>query len=150
MGLLRVPGVIQAGFTVSLAVAEGELYRSSKEGIEMEKNTDQMGKGRRICVLAAWASPVAAAVISVVLWLWFENHEGKVGERESAVLNSYLILLFASGVGGLAAVISLFGIRSWRNALSVIPGALLGICINGANAFMCLLAYALEGRNPSG
>ncbi len=41
-------------------------------------------------------------------------------------------------------------IRSWRNALFIIPGALVGICINGFNAFMCLYAYALVGRNMGG
>ncbi len=116
----------------------------------MEKETDQRWKGRRIYVLAAWASPLAAVVISAVLWLWFANHLGTRGERASAVLPFYLFLLLASAVGGLAGVISLFGIPSRRSALCIIPGALLGICINGCNAFMCLLAYALEGRNMAG
>ncbi len=116
----------------------------------MEKDTDQRWKGRRIYVVAAWASPLAAVVISVVLWQWFVNHLGTRGERAPAVLLFYLFLLLASVAGGLAGVISLFGIRSRRNALCIIPGALLGICANGCNAFMCLLAYALEGRNMAG
>jgi hypothetical protein len=110
-----------------------------------------MWKSRRIYVLAAWASPFVAIVISVTLWVWIVHlDEGKIGERAPGVLLLYLILLLASGVGGLAAVFSLFGIRSWRNAANIIPGALLGICINGVNIVVCLLAYAYEGRNPSG
>jgi lipopolysaccharide export LptBFGC system permease protein LptF len=120
------------------------------EGIELEKDTDQRWKGRRIYVLAAWASPLAAVVISVVLWLWFVNHVGTRGERAPAVLLFYLFLLVSSAAGGLAGIISLFGIRSWGNAVLIVPGALLGICINGCNALMCLYAYALEGRNMGG
>jgi hypothetical protein len=116
----------------------------------MEKETDQRRKGRRIYVLAAWASPLAAVLISVVLWLWFVNHVGTRGERAPAALLFYLFLLLASAVGGLAGVMSLFGIRSRRSALCIIPGALLGICINGCNALLCLYAYALEGRNMAG
>ena len=116
----------------------------------MEKDTDQTWKGRRIYVLAAWASPFTAVVISLILWLWLVNHTGTRGERVPAVLFFYLILVFASVVGGLAGIISLFGIRSRRSAMFIIPGSLLGICINGCNAFMGLMAYALEGRNMAG
>jgi uncharacterized membrane protein len=116
----------------------------------MERNTVEIDKGRRIYVLAAWGSPLAAVVISVVLWLWSVNHEGMRGDRATGVLLFYLILLCASGVGGLAALFGLFGIRSWRNALVIITVALLGIGINGVNVLMCLLSYAYEGRNPSG
>jgi hypothetical protein len=104
----------------------------------------------RIYVLAAWTSPLIAAVISLILWQWFVHHEGRRGEQATGVLVFYLFLLLTSALGGLAAVSSFFGIRSWRNALSIVPGALLGICINGYNAVMCLLAYALEGRNLGG
>jgi hypothetical protein len=116
----------------------------------MEADIDQRWKGRRFYVLAAWASLFAAVVISVVFWLQGVHHAGTRGERPPAVLLFYLFLFLVSAAGGLAGVISLFGIRSWRNALIIIPGALLGICINGFNAFMCLFAYALEGRNIGG
>lgn len=116
----------------------------------MNGQTDQGRGSRSVYVMAAWASPLAAAVIAAVFWLWIANHEGMRGERPPAVLLFYVILLSASVVGELAGVFSLFGIRSWRNALSIIPSALLGICGNGFNAFWCLFAYGLEGRNLGG
>jgi hypothetical protein len=116
----------------------------------MQRDTDQMWKGRRFYVLAAWASTFAGVVLSVVFWLWMTNHEGRRGERPPTVLLFYLLLLLASAVGGLAGVVSLVGIRSWRHALFIIPCALLSICINGYVAIMCLLAYALEGVNLGG
>jgi hypothetical protein len=108
-------------------------------------DSDQSKRSRPIYVWAAWASPSVAAVISVVLWLWIENHQGVAGQRAPAVVLFYVLLLLASAAAGLAAVIGLVGIRSKRNALNIIPGALLGICINSANAFFCVLAYAFEG-----
>lgn len=116
----------------------------------MDNNADQSPKGRRSFVVAAWASPFSAIVISLVLWAWFANHIGTRGERPSAVLIFYLVLLGVSALGGLAGVISLFGIRSWRNAMVIVPGALVGLGISGCNAFVCLMSYALEGRNLGG
>jgi hypothetical protein len=116
----------------------------------MQSTTDPRWNDRRYYVWAAWASTLVAVVVSVVVWLWITNHEGRRGERVPAVLLFYLVLLSASAVGGLAGVVSLFGIRSRRHAISIIPGALLGICINGYVVFICLLAYALEGRNLGG
>lgn len=116
----------------------------------MNEQTDQGQGSKSKYFMAAWASPLVAAAIATVFWLWVANHEGRRGERLPAVLLFYLILLLASAMGGLAGIFSLFGIRSWRNALSIIPGALLGIGINSFNAFWCLFAYGLEGRNLGG
>jgi hypothetical protein len=102
--------------------------------------------GRPIYFWAAWASPSVAAVISLVFWLWLRNHAGVRGEKPLSAMLFYVLLFLASAVGGVTAVISLFGIRSPRNALNIIPGALLGICINGANTSYCCLAYLFEGR----
>jgi uncharacterized membrane protein len=66
------------------------------------------------------------------------------------VLLFYLVLLVVSVLGGLAGFVSLVGIQSGRNALVIIPGALLGIGISACNAIVCLLAYALEGENLGG
>jgi uncharacterized membrane protein len=116
----------------------------------MASDADRQSKGQRIYVAAAWASPFSAVVISVALWLWSVNHQGTRGERSPAVLGFYLVLLVVSALVGLAGLISLVGIRSWRNALVIIPGALLGIGVSTSNALMCLLAYALEGKNLGG
>jgi uncharacterized membrane protein len=113
----------------------------------METNTDQEWKGRRFFLWTAWASPLAALVIAVVLWVWFANHQGKRGERQPAVLVFYLILLGASAAGALTGIVSLLGIRSWRSALYIVPGALLGI---GINAFPSFYAHALDGVNLGG
>jgi hypothetical protein len=113
-------------------------------------DTEQSSGGRPIYVWAAWASPSAGVVIAIALWALVVNHPGARGERPPAVLLLYVVLLLASATGGLAGVISLFGIRSWRNALSIVPGSLLGIGINGYLAFVCLVAYTLEGRNLGG
>jgi hypothetical protein len=112
--------------------------------------TGQCGVARPIYVWAAWASPSVGVAIFVALWVLIVNHQGARGERPPAVLLFYVVLLLSSAAGGLAGVISLFGIRSWRNALSIIPGALLGICINGCLALMCLVRYAYEGTHPGG
>jgi hypothetical protein len=111
---------------------------------------DQGGNRRRIFMVSAWASPSVGVVIASVFWLWTEYHHGVRGERPPAVLLFYVVLLLASAAAGLAGVISLFGIRSWRDALSIIPGALLGICINGCVVLMCMLGYLLAGRNLGG
>jgi len=102
-------------------------------------------------VKAAWASPLVAVLIAAVFWLWVANHTGGGrGVRPPAVLGFYLSLALASVLGGVAGVFGLFGIRSGRDALVIIPGALLGVCINGFNAFWCLFAYGLEGMNLGG
>ena len=116
----------------------------------MEKEAHQKWKSRRIYVFTAWASVALAIVISVALLLLIATHQGKRGERPTAVLLFDLFLLLASMVGGLMGIYSLFGIRSWRNALVIIPGAVLGIGINVCNAFFSFFAYALEGRNLGG
>jgi len=117
----------------------------------MHSNADQRwNEGRRIYFGAAWASALTAVVISVAMWVWFMNHHGTRGERSPAVLLFYLTLLSVSALGALAGLFSLFGTRSWRHALVILPGALLGICVSGNNAVLCLLAYALEGRNLGG
>jgi|SRR5580698_8620970 hypothetical protein len=105
---------------------------------------------RTVYVVTAWASSLVAVLISVVFWIWVTNHVGMRGQRSRGVLLFSLVLLLTSVAGVLAAAISLFGIRSRRSALLIVPGALLGICINGYNAVMWFLAYALEGTNPSG
>jgi hypothetical protein len=114
------------------------------------RQIDQGGNRRRICMVSAWASPSAGVVIASVLWVWTEYHHGVRGERPPAVLLFYVVLLLASAAAGLAGVMSFFGIRSGRDALSIIPGALLGLCINGCVVFVCLLGYLLEGRNLGG
>ncbi len=78
-------------------------------------------------IVPAWASPLTAIAVSLALWAWIVNHHGTRGERAPAVLLLYLTLLLVSTLGGPAGFISLFGIRSWRNALVIIPGALLRI-----------------------
>jgi hypothetical protein len=101
-------------------------------------------------VYAAWGSVLVAGVVAAVGWIWIANHQGTRGERLPAVLGFYLALLAVSVAGMLAALYGLFGIRSRRSALIIIPGSLLGICGNGFNAFFCLLAYSLEGMNLGG
>jgi hypothetical protein len=123
---------------------------SATEHTGMSGHTGQgPGSGSRYGTVA-WSSALTAVVIAAVVWLWIVIHQGKRGERPGAVLLFYLILLLASAVAGLAGVFSLFGIRSWRNALSIVPGALLGISINSFNAVLCYYAHALEGTNPGG
>ena len=113
-------------------------------------DTEQSRSGRPIYVWAAWISPSVGAVIAATLWVLIVNHQGARGERSPSVLLFYIVLLLASAAGGLAAVVSLFGIRSWQDGLSIVPGALLGICINGFLAVVCLLSYVLEGKNLGG
>src|SRR5687767_5206911 len=105
----------------------------------MDAGTEQAGKGRRIYLLAAWGSPCAGACIAVALWQWIVNHPGTRGERPPGVLFFYLILLIASALGLLAGLVSLLGIRSRQSALIIIPGAVLGICINSCTALYSYL-----------
>ena len=99
---------------------------------------------------AAWASPSAGVVLAVTFWLLAPNEQGVRGERPPAVLLFYGILTVGSAACGLAGAVGFFGIRSWRDAWSIIPGALLGVCINGSLTLMALYAYALVGRNLGG
>jgi hypothetical protein len=58
-----------------------------------------------------------------------------VKEQGTAV---FLVLLLVSGAGGFAGVRSLFGVRSWWDALFIIPVALFGILINGFIVCGCI------------
>jgi hypothetical protein len=116
----------------------------------MDTDIENRGKARRVYVLAAWGSPLAGAVASVVLWQWIVNHSGVRGERPPGALLFDLLLLAMSVAGGLAGLLSLLGIRSWRSALVILPGALLGVCVNTGCALYALLAFAYEGVNPAG
>src|SRR5262245_158250 len=116
----------------------------------MEMSVESKQDRRRWPVLAAWGSLIAAVVILFVDWQFETRYLGTRGERPPMVLFFYLALVFASAVGGLAGVISLFGVRSWRNALVILPAALLGIVLNGYGVFLSLLGYALLGRNLGG
>lgn len=78
------------------------------------------------------------------------NHQGTRGQRPTAALAIDLTLLAASLLGCVMSVFSLFGIRSWRDARIILPGALLGLALNCCNAFFAQLSYALEGRNIGG
>jgi peptidoglycan biosynthesis protein MviN/MurJ (putative lipid II flippase) len=115
------------------------------------QSPSQNGKGRRIYVLAAWASLLAGIIIALVLWLWMENYQGARGQRPIGILLFYLVLLLANVAGFLAGLVSLIlGVRSRREALLIIPAAVLGICSNGYCAGIWLLAFLLEGRNLGG
>ena len=115
-----------------------------------EHGETEPSRCRRKYVLAAWTSVAIAVVTFALDWLVIANHVGGRGQRPPGMLLFYVVLMVVSGAGILAGVFSFFGIRSWQNASSIIPGALLGICANGFNAVGCLLAYALEGRNLGG
>jgi hypothetical protein len=112
-------------------------------------DSDPSRRVRPIYVWAAWASPSSGATIALALWVMTERPPFAPGEGPVADSIIWLGLLLASVAGVLAGVISLFGIRSRRHALSIIPGALLGICSNGFLAFVCLLAYTFAGKNMS-
>ena len=87
-------------------------------------------------VLAALAS-LCVGVVScggAVLWGLSQMDMG-VKEQGTAV---FLVLLLVSGAGGFAGVSSLFGIRSWRGALLIIPVALFGILLNGFIICACI------------
>lgn len=105
---------------------------------------------RRIFILVAWISAAAGIVVSIAAWLWTMNHQGTRGQRPTAALAIDLTLLAASVLGCVASAVSLMGVRSWREARIIVPGALLGLALNCCNAFFALLSYALEGRNLGG
>ena len=94
---------------------------------------------------AAWVSPAVGSILCLALWIWMRNHQSVRGERPPAVAVFCLIVAAGSLVGGAAAVFGLFGIRSSRSALNIVPGSLLGLCINGINLSWTLVAYLFEG-----
>jgi len=106
--------------------------------IGMEKDTEQRSKSRCNYILAAWAS-LCAGVVNFAAFAWIINHpDGSMRNGRGTVV--FLVFLLTSAAGGFAGVRSLFGIRSWWNALFIIPGALFGILING---WMGLACFAL-------
>ena len=128
---------------------EGE--HESRAGSPGATSPSKNGKGRRIYVQMAWASLLAGIVISLVLWLWIEFHEGSRGQRPTGVLVFYIVLFLGNAAGIVVGLVGLIlGTRSWRDALLIIPPAVLGIGINGCAAAFCLLGFALEGRNLGG
>jgi uncharacterized membrane protein len=132
------------------APSQGQIAAIQGDATQQQPQSGASRGGLPFYVWAAWTSPAAGVVVAATLWALMVNHQGARGERPPAVLLVYVLLLLASTAGGLAGVISLFGVRSWRNALSIIPGAVLGICLNGYLAVVCLLGYALEGKNLGG
>jgi hypothetical protein len=108
---------------------------------------DEDGVVRPGFVRAAWASPSVGAVCSIIcVCIYTYYNRGRVPTREHTKLFLQIITL-ASAVGGLAAVVSLFGVRSQRKALNIIPGALLGICINASLFYYSLLLLLLGGMH---
>jgi hypothetical protein len=116
----------------------------------MSGETDQGRGGKSRYVFAAWASPLLGMLVAAAFWLFSENYHGVRGVRSPAVLAFYLALIALSTAGTLAAIYSLLGIRSARKALAIVPGALLGVGINGFNVLWGMLAYLLEGKNIGG
>ncbi len=109
--------------------------------IGMEKNAEQRWKSRRNYVLTAWAS-LWAGVVNSAAFAWIIHHTetyGGIGLSGSRGTVVFLVFLLMSG-GRFRGGKDLFGIRSWWNALFIIPGALFGILING---FMALACFAL-------
>ncbi len=122
--------------------------------IGMKKDAEQRWKNRCNYVLAAWASLCVGVVSFASLGLWGLyyglNHmdginRGGMGD-ELVGAAVCLVLLLVSAAGGFAGVRSLFGIRSWWNALFIIPGALFGILINGF--IVCACIANLLGFSP--
>jgi len=143
---------VQAGYGILTAVILIK-YRAAFARLE---RSAQSQEGRHIYVLAAWASPAVAAISCFVLWSQklFEAVQLARGVLPTQAAHwshgaqlFNLCLLCASILAGLAAVISVFGIRSWRNAASIIPAALLGVCMNGTILFLTAYGLALDGRH---
>ena len=105
---------------------------------------------RRWPVVAAWGSAAVALAVGLTLWAWLSSHSGTRGVRPPGTVTVYLSLFAVSVAGLMAGVVSLFGIRSWRTAWIVVPGAILGVGANACVSVLCLLAYAYEGVNPGG
>jgi hypothetical protein len=118
----------------------------------MENTTEkEPGKVRPVFVLMAWGSPAIAAVVAIILYVWFDYiHEGHRGVRSDSVLAFYLGLLGVNAIASLGGIASLFGICSGRGALILVPGAVLGVISNVFLGVGCLFSYLLEGKNMGG
>jgi len=88
-------------------------------------------------VLAAWASLCVGVVSCAGAVLWGLSQVDKVVQEKGTAV--FLVLVLLSAAGGFAGVSSLFGIRSWRDALLNIPVALIGILMNGFIGLACIL-----------
>jgi hypothetical protein len=85
---------------------------------------------------AAWGS----AFSPVALW-------GMVVAAPHPISTGLFAVTLLFGLAGLlAAALSLFGIRSWRSALIIIPGAVLGVWLNGYLAFLSVFAIGMSGK----
>ena len=110
---------------------EGE--HESRAGSPVDTSPAKIGKGQRIYVQMAWASLLAGIIISLVLWLWIEFHEGSRGQRPTGVLVFYIVLFLGNAAGVVAGLVGLIlGTRSWREALLIIPPAVLGMASTAA------------------
>lgn len=119
------------------------------EGIAVSGELVRSGR-RSLYVWLAWASPCAGVVLAAAFWAVAANEHGMRGERPSGVLLCYVAIAAAGAAGALAGAVSLFGVRSWRDALVIIPGAITAVAFNTSLTFMALYAYALVGRNLGG
>jgi hypothetical protein len=116
----------------------------------MSGQTDQGGGDSFRQVVAAQVSALAALALAALLWTFLLLHDFRKGERPPAVLLFYVAILLANAAGALAGVYSLFGIRSWWTARSILPWALLGMGLNAFNACCCWLYFVFEGANFQG
>jgi hypothetical protein len=114
-------------------------------GAYISSLVDQKSKDDRVYILAAWASPLVGIAAVVILF----NFE-RLGMKGSNELISCGLLALLSAGGGLTGLFSLFGVRSRWKALLIIPGALMGICINGYISFLMLAAFSGIGRLAHG
>jgi hypothetical protein len=104
---------------------------------------DEDGVGRRGFVRAAWASPSVGVVLFIMCasaYIFYDRFS--IPEKINLKLFVQFITL-ASAAGGLAAVVSLFGVRSRWKALNIIPGAVLGILINAFLLFCSIIALLM-------
>jgi hypothetical protein len=115
----------------------------------MESVAAQKHERGRKYLLLAWGSLAASLLVLVTLLLCLLPHESgrSGGERPAAVLVFYVLMDLLSVGGVVAGIWSLFGIRSWRTALLIVPGALAGICMGGFNALICFVGVerSLQG-----
>jgi len=115
------------------------------------RGDDRVRGARSFWVWLAWGSVLSGlAVVAALLLEELDLVRFPPDDRgmHPGEAKYYEILFVASVAGGLAAIASLSGVRSKRRALSIIPGALLGLGINVLAAFISYIARGFVDFNP--
>jgi hypothetical protein len=134
---------------VELLYGAAALVTLFKHGAAFPRSggIDEDGVVRPGFVRAAWASASVGGVNFLTCASLYTYYNKGSAEISIYTIPFLQMITLVSAVGGFAAVASLFGVTSRWKALNIIPGAVLGICINAFMFFCCSVIILMRNMH---